>query len=319
MRYVTPVIICLLVLSGIMNMILFLKYRAARTILSVNGQSVTKATMYGYLEQQYGPSFKAMMVRRLMIDQEAHAQGVAPTDDEVDEQFNRERELTWQFAKQLADNPWMAEEFKNQIREQQEQEALRAKDIPVTDEELKEEYATYPQRYDTPNKAHCLVAVILSEAHTEDIRRRMEQTAPPISPLSIRQEFPREVTFIGDNYRYTFLQAFGTQDNQRIFTMTPKEVKVLDAPPELAQLGARKLIVRLEDNQVGHRADLNDPKIIQKLRHNVALRHARPYPELLSTLWAKARLDFDDPNDRVSVEHILFPERVTTTTEAGKQ
>ena len=318
MRYLTPLLVLALIVSVILNAVVITRWRGRRAVFNVNGQSVTKADMDGYLEQQNGPNYKYMMTRRILIDQEAHAQGVAPTDGEIEEEFNNKKELDFQFAEQLTNAPWIADEYKNQIREQIEEQHLLAKDIPITDEELKEEYNANPALYDTPNKAHCEVAVILNDAHTEDIRRLMAQTTPPISPITIMQTYPREVLFIGDNNRFTFTQAFGKEGNADIFIMTPKEVKVLDAGP-LQQMGARKLVVRLDDIAPGHRADLNDPKTLNKLKLNVALRRARPLPELLSTLWAKAKLDFEDPSDKVRVERLFFPDRARTEKTPAKQ
>ncbi len=269
--------------------------------------------MYTYLEQQYGPQYKAAIVQRILIDQEAHAQSVAPSDEEVETEFTLHRELDWSYAQRLTRSPWLTEDAKAEIKFQLEEERLLAKDIPVSDEEIRAEYQANPQLYDTPNKAHCSVAAVLNDARSEDIRRLLASVSPPFSPAKIMSEFPQDVVFLGDNGRFTFAQPFGTQVNSQIFKMELKSVQP-EAPRELAQLGARKLLIRLDELEPGHRADLADPKIIKQIRLRVALKRARPAAELLASLWAKSNIEFEDHMDRVNTEMLFFPDRARTKT-----
>ncbi len=308
MRLFRPLLGVVLVISLILNAILWARYRNQRMIMTVNGQSVTKRNMDDYLEQQFGPTYKAMIVQRMLIDQEAQKQGVSPSDTEVDEEFNNKRELDWQFANRIALSPMVAAESKNEIRQQLEQQRLLAKDITVTDEEIKDEYNTHPALYDTPAKATSLVAAVLNDAHTEEIRQMMARNDPPVNPAAVMQQFPREVVFIGDSNRFTFVQPYGSDMNRDIFTMEPNEVKVI-LPGDLAQQGARRLIVRLQSIQSGRKADLNDPKTLTKIKLNVALRRSKPLAELLAQLWASCKFVSEDPSDKALIERLFFPDR----------
>jgi len=308
MRFFKPIFGVILFLSLILNVILYTKYRSRRALITINGQAVTKADMDGTLEQQYGALYKANIVRRLLIDQEAHQKGVAPTDQEVEEEFNKRKEADWQYAQRLTNAPWEIDEAKAAIREEMEQKQLLAYDIKVTDEEIKEEYAAHPVLYDEANRAHGELVAVLNDSRTEDIHRLMAQTQPHITAETIRQNFPNEVLFLGDNGKFTFFQALGTQTNHDLFSMQSGEARVMPAGELQALLGARRLVVRLNEIIPGHRADLNDPLVLKKIRLNVALRRAPPAQELLSNLLAKAKVDYDDPGDKERVERFFFPE-----------
>src|ERR1700722_2527115 len=136
MRALKPLITVVLVISLLVNVVLIYKVRGKRPIITVNGAPITRTDMHNFLEQQYGAQYKASMIQRLLVDQEAHQQGVAPTDSEVQEDFDAKRELDWSYAQKLARQPWLVEEAKSEIKLVNEEEHLLAKDITVTDEEV---------------------------------------------------------------------------------------------------------------------------------------------------------------------------------------
>jgi hypothetical protein len=316
MRFLKPAIVLLLILSLAANGIMYAKFRGKRPIFRVNDEVRTKADMDGYLEQQSGPRYKAMMVQRMMIDQEAKKRGLSPTDAEVDDAFNLRREVDWQFAQAVAHNPGLANDYKDEVRQKLEIDALLASEIPVTEEEIKDEYTHNPELYDTPNRAHAEVAAVINDAHADLIRQAMAKTDPPLAPADIMRYFPREVVFLGENNRYTFVQAYGdTKMNKDIFTMEPRSVKMV-ASPQMAAQGFKRIVIRLIDIVPGKKADLNDPKTLKKIKTNVGLRHAKPQEELIAELWAKTRFESEDPSDRASIEQYMLPGRSRTEAHA---
>src|SRR5580700_8727111 len=158
MRLLKPLLSAALFVSILVNIVLIYKVRGRRAIITVNGSPITRTDMHNFMEQEYGPQYKANLVRRLLVDQEAHQQGVAPTDAEVQEEFDAKRELEWSYAQKLARAPWLVDDARADIKLVNEEQHLLAKDIPVTDEEVRDEYQQNPQMYDTPNKAKCTVA-----------------------------------------------------------------------------------------------------------------------------------------------------------------
>ena len=81
-------------------------------VVTVNGTPITRTDMYSYLEQNYGAQYKASAVQRLLVDQEAHQQAVAPTDAEIQEDFDAKREMDWSYAQKLTRAPWLADDAK---------------------------------------------------------------------------------------------------------------------------------------------------------------------------------------------------------------
>jgi hypothetical protein len=314
MRYLRLLLGIVLAISLLLNVVLTYKLRGKRALITVNGTPITRNDMYSYMEQEFGPQYKANMVQRILVDQEAHALGVAPTDEDIQAEYDTKRELDWSYAQKLARSPWLVEEAKAEIKLQYETQRLLTKDIIVTDEEVREELQANAQIYDTPNKAHCSVAAVMNEARTEDIRRLLVSLNPPYSPAKIMSDYPQDVVFLGDNNRFTFAQPFGSDYNSQIFKMEPKSVQV-EPPGELSQLGAKKILIRLDDLEPGHRADPSDPKVIKNIKLHVALKRSRPPGELLASLWAKANVVFEDHTDRVNTEMIFFPDRARTKSK----
>ena len=311
MRLLRPLIVFVLILSLVFNVVLWMRYRNKKTIFTLNHESVTRADMDDYLEKQFGPTYKAMMAQRMLIDQEARRKGVAPSETEINDEFALKKELDWQFASRIATSPWLADESIQEIKQQLEQQKLLAQDISVTEEEVREEYNAHPALYDSPAKAHTEVAAVLNEIHLEDIRKLMDRNDPPINPRTIMQMYPREVIFIGDDEKFTFVQAYNTEMNKDVFTMAPREVKVM-LPGDLGKQGARQLVVKMLDIAPGKKANLNDTKTLNRIKMNVALRRTRPASEMLSALWANSQFDSADQGDRAQIEHLFFPEQART-------
>lgn len=312
MRLVQVLLAVALFISLLANAVLYIKFNSRRSVLTVNGQGVSKRDIDDYLLQQAGPNVKATMVQRMLVSQEAIKQGVAPSQADIDEEYNIQKEINPQFAEQVNNNPWIAGEAKNRIAEQIGMVRLRAKDVPVTDEEIKEEYNAGPARYDTPNKARANFAIVIDGTKIQDIKRLMSST-PPVSPSVIMQQYKTAVKFWGDDNKYTFIQPFGTTQLKEVFAMKPNEVKIAPAPQQLQARGAKAIIIRMLEIIPGKKADLNDPKTKEKLRLQIALRRAAPWQEYFAALWAKSKITAENQQDLKFMEYSFFPERAQAT------
>lgn len=310
MRYITPILVIFLLVSLVANGVMYAKWRSHRAIFTVDGVGVSKLDLEGYLEQTFGPQFKMLMTRRILIHNEAKRKKVDPTDEEVTEQYNQQKELDYKFARQIEYNPWLADEQKRVIRETMEANLLRTKDIPVSEDEIKQEYAANPVNYDTPSKAHTETAIILDESVTNDVMKLMSTPGKDISPSIIMDTYRKGVVFIGNNYILTLVQHAGLNDNAPIFNMKPNEVKELPAEQNLAAQGAKKMIVKLKDIIPGKKADLNDKKTHDLIRMAVAAKRALPVQQVLGDLWANCKFESEDANDKRNIEMQMFPEHI---------
>ena len=307
MRIVRVLLIVALIISVLGNVILWAKYGNRRAVVTVNGAGISKRDIDDYLLQQAGPTVKATMVQRALIDQEAKAKGVLPTQADIDEEFNLQKETNFRFAQEVNANPWIGGEAKRRIAEQISKIRLLTKDVPVTDEELKEEYTSAAARYDIPNKAKVHLAIVTDPNKVNEIKQLMSSN-PPVSPTVIMQQYRTVVAFLGDENKFTFVQPFGMPQNKEVFAMKPNAVKVFP-PAEFAQMGAKAILIRMLEVIPGKKANLNDPKIKEKLRIQVAARRAKPWQEYFSTLWANSKVTTENPQDVKNMEMIYFPER----------
>lgn len=309
MRVLRVFVIVALLASLMMNFILYKKYYNGRAILSVNGQPYAERDLTNMLKAQAGFEVKGRVVERILVEQEAKKQGVYPTQKEVDDAYNDQKEMSWQFARQMEQRPWQINETKARIQQQLAQQRLLVKDTPVTPEEISTEYAARPMAYDTPNKAKGTLAVILDPTIIADVKQLLEKN-PPVSPDVIKQQYSTsKVVFLGDEGVFTFVQPFGnTKMNGEIFGMKPGEVKQLP-PGELARQGAKALLVRLKEIVPGKKADLNDPKTKEKITTYLALQRGKPWQEKLQKLYFSADIWTDDPQDKRIIQAVLFPDR----------
>jgi hypothetical protein len=312
MRLARALFVLILVASLFANVIMYMRWSGKRPIFSVNGQGVSKRDFDNYLEDRVGPQSKIELVQEMMIEQEATKQGVLPSEQEAKDAVDELRQTSWQFANQLMAHPWAILDAERKAKLQLAEKRLLTKDIQVTPEETQEEYNQHPWSFDTPNKAQVELAAIMDPSHTNDVKELMDKQ---ISPEVIMRQLTRKVVvFLGDGYKLTLEQPFGTKTNAPLFAMKPNEVRVLKPDPPLLQSGVKQIVVRMLQTTPGHKADFNDPKTKENLRLAVALKRAAPWSEYLSKLWASTDFQSDDPNDKRYIEQAWWPERA----QAGK-
>ena len=167
MRYLTPALIVVLMISLIANAVMFLKWRSGRPILSVNGSHMSKNDLDVYLESIYGIDYKANFVRRTIVHDAAEKLKKAMTPEEVNQKFQEAKKMQWTYANTVNSSPWLAEEARRTIQEQMELARICANEVPVTPDDVRDEYNLNPAKYDTPSQAETEVALLKNGPHTE--------------------------------------------------------------------------------------------------------------------------------------------------------
>ena len=196
-NFLKPFLIVALIISLGANAFMYQRYRNRRVYMTINNHPITQQDIYDRLIQNGGEAVKAQLTKSRLLDDEAEKQKVVPTDADIQEKFDQQREASWQFARQMTINPWLEVEAKNEIRQNLELIRLLTAKIPVTDDQIKEEYALQPAAFDTPNKAYCYLALIHDGSDNMDnIKQLMEKG---IATASIEQNYPKDVTFLGDS------------------------------------------------------------------------------------------------------------------------
>lgn len=303
MRLVKALVVVALVISLATNGIMYLKWSGKRPIFSVNGEGVSKRDFTNWLEMRNGQQLKADLVQQMIIEQAARKQGVYPSDKEVEEEYENQRDTSYAIARQVEQKPWLVDEYKRNIRLTFARVRLLTKGIPVTPEQIAAEYNSHPAAFDTPSKAHVQFAAVLDASQSEQIKALM---AKKVEPTVIQTSLKGSVVFLGYNYKLEMVQRPG---NEPVFSMQKDEVKVVPAPPDLARQGVKAIVLRMLDTEPGKKADLNDPKTKERITWQVAMRQAKPWQEYLATLWADTNFWSDNPDDKRVVEAFFFPDK----------
>ncbi len=309
MKAARALVVVALIGSLIFNLVALGKLRK-RAIITVNGQGISQKDLDSTLERQAGQEFKAQMVQKALIEQAAVKANVAPAPEEVDAAFNEQKELNWQTARELAIHPFKVDTLKDSIRLQLMQQNLLFKDINITDADIKEEYDRRPGFYDAPDKARTNLALVLKDGDIADIKGLMEKNTQPSVLMTQKRG---QVTFLGDNNIYTFQRQFNGHSanaaEDALFKMKPGQVLQQSVTPQLAQAGAKAILIRMDHIESGKKADLNDPKVKKRIRNQLAATRSVPWKEYLNKLWTDMKFESEEPTDKKFIESILFPEK----------
>ena len=306
MRFLRVFVPALLVISLAANLFMWLRWRKTRPIMTVNGQVVSEKDVVDHLEQEKGPVVKKDLVERILIDQQARKYRLVPSPDEVEAEFRDRRELSADFALQLATSPWFEGESKERIRMDLEQQQLRARDVQVTDDDIKDEYNRNPLAYDTPDRAHANLALIKDANIVPQIKQLLEKA---VSPVEIQRNFAGSVIFPGYKQVYTFQRVFGTDPHAIVFNMKPNAVNQLSVTAQQQQKGIQGILVRLIEIVPGHKYDPNDARMKERIRLAVAAKRMKPFEEWLSSVWAETAFTSETEGDKQYIEALMFPDR----------
>lgn len=131
----------LIVLLIVLAVTLIYYFRGLFVVALVNGQPILRLSVIQELEKRGGNQTLTSLITQVLIQQEAEKRGVVVTDSELDGEVKKiEDNLKKQGQKldeALLFQGLTREDFKEQIRFQKLVEKLLAKDIKVTDEEIK--------------------------------------------------------------------------------------------------------------------------------------------------------------------------------------
>lgn len=137
---------------------------------TVNGQPIWRLTLVKELEKQAGKKVLDSLITRTLILQEAKKQKVSVTDEEVNKEISQIEETVnsqGQNLDQLLTAQGMTKnDLVEQIRTQKLVEKIAAKDIKITDEEVKDYFEENKSSFPKDKKF---------EEVEEDIKKQLEQ------------------------------------------------------------------------------------------------------------------------------------------------
>lgn len=185
----------------------------AQWVAKVNGEKVTQAELYDEMYANMGPDSLQNLITEKLIAQEAKAQDISVSDEELDERMNKLINQQFgseeQFEQLLAMYNMSRADFEEQMRNQITVGKILEPSIDLKDEELKTYFEENREVFNTPRTAE--IRHILSEtrAEAEEVRaeiaggadfteiakeRSADQTTAPnggeMGPISYSEELP---------------------------------------------------------------------------------------------------------------------------------
>lgn len=242
-------------------------------VATVNGEDITRKELADFLIDSFGKEAVEILIRRVLIEQEAKKQGIILSKEEIDERVDKLVEFEIERLKRRygeqgqaafdADlekmgydmdklHKKLAERLMIDVEPQMLAEKLISKTITITDEQLKDAYA---DRYGEKIKARHIVVKTKAEAEEllnkiksgadfETLAKEKSLDRPSaakgglMSPLSPRGELGKEIASLKNREVSAIIQD---RDGYHILKMEgkilPDEKKSFEeALPELRQL-----------------------------------------------------------------------------------
>lgn len=242
-------------------------------VATVNGEDITRKELTDFLVDSFGKEAIEILIRRVLIEQEAKKQGVTLSKEEIDERVDKLVELEIARLKSRygtkgeeafdADiekmgydmdklHKKLAERLIIDVEPQMLAEKLISKTITITDEQLKDAYADmYGEKINarhilvkTKAEAEAVLSKIKSGADFGTLAKEKSLDRPSaakgglMSPLSPRGELGKEVASLKNGEVSAIIQD---RDGYHILkmegkTLPDKKKSFEEALPELRQL-----------------------------------------------------------------------------------
>jgi len=157
-------------------------YRIERVVARVNDRVITSDRLYERLFRINGEQVLVQMINEMLIEDEAKAQDVEVSDNELDEQIN---EFKAGFEDEDGFTNWMVQqrltekEFRDQLRLNmlQEKVIIKANELVVTDEEVTDFFETNKENLGTPVQYKIKHIVVESQEAGEELLIALEAGA----------------------------------------------------------------------------------------------------------------------------------------------
>jgi hypothetical protein len=274
------------------------------------------------LEKHFGVEMQALMVQYYLITQAAQKAGVMPGKAEIDDIVRDAEESNPQLAESFQKNDLKKADFRLQKEMEVALANVRAKDVKVTEDEVKAYYEKTIANWDEPIRLSTRVLVCADAASVAKARVALEQASARAIETKDEKGVPQrtitDLNVIQDNLKprvalsyndgkYTFYKPYShpAADVTANKLAAMKLGEVVEAP---GQNGQRLLIV-LEKRVEGKRLPLTDLETRRKVERAYRLTRALPPQEVLRNLWDSARITTDPPTLKSQIEAILLPER----------
>lgn len=151
-----------------------IKLEQVQIVASVNNHTITHNDLYQRLLRINGEQVLNQMINEFLIEDEANNQKIDVSKKEIDKKLN---EIKSQFVDEQSFNNWLnsqrinIEELKSQIRIKllQDKLIIKAKNIKITDKEIRDFFEQNKDKFGTPEQIHCRHILVKTKEQADDL------------------------------------------------------------------------------------------------------------------------------------------------------
>jgi foldase protein PrsA len=259
-----------------------------KTVVTVNGQKITRGELDGRLEAQAGKSTLQQMVQQDLVFQYAKDNNIQVTDSELQDQLNKieQRFPAGQFEQVLKNQGLTLEDAKNVLREQIIVKKAVEKNMHVSDADVKSYFEKNRALFNTPAQIRARHILVRSRPEADSIEAQLHKGA---NFADLAKRFSMDPASKDKGGELGF---FGAGQMVPAFQNAAQALKPgqISAP---VQTPFGWHVIQVEDKRPASTATLANSQ--QKARQQLMdAQEQQLIPQFLQQLRSKAKIDIND-------------------------
>ncbi|MCX7643174.1 MAG: peptidyl-prolyl cis-trans isomerase [Armatimonadetes bacterium] len=254
----------------------------------VNNATITKGELLDRLLADFGEETLKQLVTLKLLEQEAQREGINVSDEEVQRQFEELRAKREDLSKKLGRGKLSDLTLRDEAKRLVLLERLIAKQVEVSEKELRDFYTRHFIRYNRPETVQIREIIVYTPTEAQEIYRQLMKT-PPAKLASEFERLSKERSVVpGAMGEFTYIEL---PEEMRLPLQRAQPNEIL--PPLAVRLGGQITyrIVWVIDKKPGERNPFE--KVRDKVRQDYMVeRMVILAPELIERLWKKAEIKY---------------------------
>lgn len=254
----------------------------------VNGVAITKGELLDRLLADFGEETLKQLITLRLLEQEAQKESITVSEAEVQQRFEELKAKREELSKQLGRGRLSDLTLRDEARRLVLLEKIIAKQVEVSEKELRDFYTRHFIRYNRPERVQIREIIVYTPAEAQEIYRQLMKT-PPAKLASEFERLSKERSVIpGAMGEFTYIEL---PEEMRLPLQRAQPNEIL--PPLAVRLGGQMTyrIVWVMDKKPGERNPFE--KVRDKVRQDYLVeRMVLLAPELIGRLWKQAEIKY---------------------------
>ncbi len=254
----------------------------------VNGVAITKGELLDRLLADFGEETLKQLITLRLLEQEAQKESITVSETEVQQRFEELKAKREELSKQLGRGRLSDLTLRDEARRLVLLEKIIAKQVEVSEKELRDFYTRHFIRYNRPERVQIREIIVYTPAEAQEIYRQLMKT-PPAKLASEFERLSKERSVIpGAMGEFTYIEL---PEEMRLPLQRAQPNEIL--PPLAVRLGGQMTyrIVWVVDKKPGERNPFE--KVRDKVRQDYLVeRMVLLAPELIGRLWKQAEIKY---------------------------